>query len=447
MKIDFARNLAIKALYRIDEDKSYSNIVLDEILNSNRDKLTNTDIGFISELVYGVTTWKLTLDSIIQKYSNIKLKKISSIVKNILRIGAYQIIFLDKIPKSAAVNESVNLCKKYSIKSAGFVNAILRKVEKEDLEELSKIENTVERISKTTSMPEWFVNVLINELGENKAEEICKNSNIKPKMSIRVNNLKTNKENLIKKLEDKDIKFESGKLDDFIYLNSVKNVTNLKLYSDGLFSMQDEAAALTALVLSPKEEEKILDCCSAPGGKTTYLAELMHNKGTITAWDLYENRLKLVDENAKRLGINIISTEVNDSTKLKEEYIEKFDKVLLDVPCLGLGVIRRKPDIKWQREEKDIQDISKTQIEILKTCSKYVKKGGTLLYSTCSILKEENENIIEKFLEENGEYEIVNPDNDKLKNFRNNIINNKYINLYTNANNDGFFICLLERKN
>ena len=429
MKIDFARNLAVKVLYRIDEEKAYSNIVLDEVLNLNREKLTNKDIGFISELVYGVTTWKLTLDCIIQKYSKIKLKKVSPIVKNILRIGSYQILFLDKIPKSAAVNESVNLCKKYSQKSTGFVNAILRKVDKQDLVELENIQNDVERISKTTSMPEWIVKKLIDELGKERAEEVCRNSNIRPKISVRVNKLKTTKEELIKRLEEKGIEIENGNLEDFIYLNSVKNITNLEEYKDGLFTMQDESAALTALILEPKEGENILDCCSAPGGKTTYLAEIMNNKGEITAWDLYESRLKLVDENAKRLGISIISTKVNDATILREDCVEEYDRVLLDVPCLGLGVMRRKPDIKWQREEKDVEEISNLQLNILEICSKYVRKGGRLVYSTCSILKEENDDIIDKFLKDNI-------------NFRKNGESKK---IYTDDKNDGFYICLLDR--
>lgn len=445
MKVDFARELAVKTLYKIDEEEAYSNIVLDETLNANREKLTSRDTRFISELVYGVTTWKLSLDSIIQKYSKIKLKKIAKMVKNIIRIGAYQIIFLDKIPKSAAVNESVNLCKKYSIKSASFVNAILRKIEKQDFHELNKIENLYERISKTTSMPEWIVKKLVSELGEERAEEICKNSNIKPKTSVRVNSLKISKNEFIEILKNKNIEIEDAILEDFIYMNYSGNITSLEEYKNGFFTMQDEAAALTALVLSPNEGDYILDCCSAPGGKTTYLAELMHNIGKINAWDLYENRLNLVEQNAKRLGIDIIKTNINDSTKLNEEEIQKYDKVLLDVPCLGLGVIRRKPDIKWQKQEKDVDEIQKTQIQILNTCSKYVKDGGKLLYSTCSILKEENENIIEKFLEENKDFKIIKPNVNTLGEYSKYIINQKYINLYPNDNNDGFFICLLCR--
>ena len=325
--MDFPRKLALEALYKIDKEDAYSNIVLDELLNKNRNVLSNKDINFISELVYGVTTWKLTLDTIIQKYSKIKIKKISPWVINILRIGAYQIVFLDKVPKSAAVNESVNLCKKYGGKSVGFVNAILRKIEKTDYLELFKIEDEIEKISKINSMPKWIVKELAKEFNTEKVNEICKNSNLKPKITIRVNNLKITKNELIKKLQSKKIEVEEGILKDFLYLKNIKNITKLEEYKQGLFIMQDESAGLAALVLDPKEGENILDCCSAPGGKTTYIAEIMNNNGNIIAWDLYKHRLNKVQENSKRLGINIIKTKENDATILKEEYIEKFDRI------------------------------------------------------------------------------------------------------------------------
>ena len=402
--MDFPRKLALEALYKIDKEEAYSNIVLDELLNKNRNVLSNKDINFISELVYGVTTWKLTLDTIIQKYSKIKIKKISPWVINILRMGAYQIVFLDKVPKSAAVNESVNLCKKYGGKSVGFVNAILRKVEKSDYLELFEIKNDIEKISKTNSMPEWIVRELNKEFDPENVNEICENSNLKPKITIRINNLKITKNELKKSLQSKEIEVEDGIIEDFLYLKNVKNITNLDEYKKGLFTMQDESAGLTALVLNPKEGESILDCCSAPGGKTTYIAELMNNKGNVIAWDLYKHRLDKVQENSKRLGIDIIKTEENDATVLKEEYIEKFDKILIDAPCLGLGVIKRKPDIKWQRKFEDIEEISKIQEKILENCSKYLKSGGELVYSTCSILKDENKNLVNEFLKNNSQF-------------------------------------------
>ena len=443
--MDFPRKLALEALYKIDKEEAYSNIVLDELLNKNRNVLSNKDINFISELVYGVTTWKLTLDTIIQKYSKIKIKKISPWVINILRMGAYQIVFLDKVPKSAAVNESVNLCKKYGGKSVGFVNAILRKVEKSDYLELFEIKNDIEKISKTTSMPEWIVRELNKEFDPEKVNEICKNSNLKPKITIRVNNLKTTKNELKKSLKSKEIEVEDGILEDFLYLKNVKNITNLDEYKKGLFTMQDESAGLTALVLNPKESESILDCCGAPGGKTTYIAELMNNKGNVIAWDLYKHRLDKVQENSKRLGIDIIKTEENDATVLKEEYIEKFDKILIDAPCLGLGVIKRKPDIKWQRKSEDIEEISKIQEKILNTCSEYLKKGGILVYSTCSTVKSENDKIVEKFLKsENFELEEIN--NINIENLENKITKKGIIKLYPSENMDGFFISKLIKK-
>ena len=440
-------------MYKIDVDKAYSNIVLDEMIKQNIKILNEKDIGLISEIVYGVTTWRLTLDTIIKKHSKIRLKKISPWILNILRMSIYQIVFLDKIPKSAAVNEGVNLSKRYGHKSSsGFVNAILRRVTKQDYEELFNIEKNVEeRISKTYSIPEWIIQELKQEGMEiNKIEDICKNSNIRPKVSIRVNTLKTTKEKLKNRLLEKQINVEDGILEDFLILDKAKNIENMKEFKDGLFTVQDEAAGLAALILNPKKEEKILDACSSPGGKTTYIAQIVDNNAEIEAWDLHESRIKLVEQNANRLGIDIIKTKVNDATKYKEEYFEKFDKILLDVPCLGLGVLKRKPDIKWQRNQDDINTISKIQYEILNICSNYLKQGGELVYSTCSILNSENKEIIFKFLENNSNFKIkeieILQDKNKTNNyFKKYIVDNKFIQVYQNEKTDGFFICKLKK--
>lgn len=432
MRIDFARNIALKSLYEINTKQAYSNIVLDKFINENREKLSNLDINFISELVYGVVTWKLTLEYIIQKYSKTKIKKMSDWVKNILYLGSYQIIFLDKVPKSAAVNESVNLCKKYNFKSVGLVNAILRKIEKSDYKELSNITNSITRISLKYSMPEWIVKKFCDEYGEEETANICQNLNLRPNISVRINRLK-----------GKMDLGEKGILEDFRTITGTKNITKTKEYIEGNITIQDEAAGLSSFVLAPKEGEIVLDACSAPGGKSTYLAELMHNKGKIVAWDIYEERLKQVEQNAKRLGIDIIQTEVHDATKLKEEYVEKFDKILLDVPCLGLGVIRRKPDIKWNRQEEDIKEISDIQFNILKTCSKYLKRNGTLVYSTCSMLKEENDAIIEKFIKEEN-FETVNIE-EQIPNEFSKITTKDMVQFLPSQKHDGFFITMLKK--
>ena len=456
--MDIARETALKILYKIDEEKAYSNIVLNSEIKKQKEKLQRKDIGLISEIVYGVTTWRITLDEIIEKYSKIKLKKISKWILNILRMSIYQIIFLDKIPKSAAVNEGVNLAKKYGNRgSIGFTNAVLRKVDKKDYTELFEEKDNIKRISITTSMPEWIILELKKEgVSIEKIEEICKNSNIRPSISVRINNLKINKQELKEKLQEKGIKTEDGILNDFLILNNIKDIENMEEFTQGYFTVQDEVAGLTALVLNPQPGENVLDACSSPGGKTTYLAELMKNQGNIVATDIHEHRTKLVENAAKRLGINIIKTSVQDATIFNEKYKEKFDKILLDVPCLGIGVLKRKPDIKWQKEQKDVDEISKIQYKILENCSKYLKKNGEIVYSTCSIFKKENERIIEKFIKNNLEFQIEKFDfekNSQLKNeknanlfFQNYIKNCKYLEVYQNEKTDGFFICKMTKK-
>ena len=445
--VDKVREVALKVLYNIEVNKAYSNITLDEEINKNMKILDNRDIGFISELTYGVITWKLTIDEIIKKYSNLRLNKISPWILNILRMGIYQIVFLNKVPKSAAVNESVNLAKRYGHKgSSNFVNAILRKVSKNDYEEMFKIENNVERISKTTSMPVWIVETLLKENTLEKVEEICKNSNLKPELSIRVNNLKTSKEELKKKLEEKDIKVENGVLEDFLILKNAKNIENIEEFKNGFFTVQDEAAGLTAKILNPQINDTVLDACSSPGGKTTYLAEIMKDKGEVIAFDIHPHRVKLVEQVSKRLNLKSIKTDVKDSSIYDEKYKEKFDKILLDVPCLGLGVLKRKPDIKWKRKKEDIKEISKIQKQILDTCSKYLKKGGALVYSTCSILKEENEDVVNEFLEENENFEMEKIELEENNYFKKFCKNNKFLQVYQSEKSDGFFICKMIKK-
>ena len=418
--MDKARKLALNILYKVEKENAYTNILLNDVINKNKKELNNKDIGLISEIVYGVTTWRLTIDEIIKKYSKIKIKKISPWILNILRLSIYQIVFLDKIPKSAAVNEGVNLAKKYGNKgSVGFTNAILRKVDKDtERDKLNNIKlnndnNDLEIISKCTSMPIWIIEELKNDgLNNDNILDICRKSNIRPNISIRVNNLKINRKELEKILDAEKVKIKKdGILEDFIILDKINGIEELESFKNGLFTVQDEVAGLPAIILNPKQNDKILDSCSSPGGKTTYIAELMKNKGEILAFDIHEHRVKLVEENATRLGINIIKTKVEDASIYKKEYKEKFDKILLDVPCLGIGVLKRKPDIKWQKKKADLDEIQKLQMDILNTCSKYLK------------------NIIEEKIDN--------------KFFLSYLKNDNFLEVYQNEKTDGFFICKL----
>ena len=227
-----------------------------------------------------------------------------------------------------------------------------------------KNEWNIERISKSTSMPEWIIRELLTNNNIETVEKICKNSNLRPKITIRINKLKMTKKELIKILNEKNITYKETEYEDFLILEKVKYIENMDLFRKGFFTIQDISAGLVALNLKPKNKEKVLDACSAPGGKTTYIAEMMQNEGEIIAWDIYEHRTKLIEQNANRLGINIIETQVKDATVYDENLIEKFDKILLDVPCLGIGVIKRKPDIKWQRKPEDIREIAEIQYKI-----------------------------------------------------------------------------------
>ena len=423
-----ARELAINVLYKVEFGEGYSNVTLDKELNKS--DLEPVDKAFASELVYGVLTWKITLDEIIKMYSSIKIKKISPWILNILRTGIYQIVFLDKVPESAAVNESVKLAKQYGHEaSSKFVNAILRKIEKNEMEKLLAYIATKpiledEIISIVTSHPLWMVDELLKEYDKKFVTELLNANNITPEITLRSNRLKTTRDELYKLLLLKKIDCKKGNLEDSIKVRKMSD------FKGKLFTVQDEAAQLACLKLAPEAGEVVLDACSAPGGKTTYLAEIMENKGKIEAWDIHPHRVRLVEEAAKKLDIDIIHAIVHDATIVMPNYKEKFDKILLDVPCSGLGVIRKKPDIKWTRQPEDFEELMSVQEKILDTCSEYLKSGGRMVYSTCTVLKRENEEQIERFLLTHSDFMLV-----------------EQTKLFPNVNEtDGFYIAVLEKK-
>ena len=422
-----SRELALNILYKVEYGEGYANIEIDK--EFQKSDLMENEKSLATEIVYGVLTWKITLDEIIQRYSSIKMKKISPWILNILRMGIYQIVFLDKIPVSAAVNESVKLAKKYGHEaSSKFVNAILRKVEKNEIEKLLDYLGTKELqddelISIITSHPLWMVDELLKHNDKKFVTELLNANNMKPDICIRANTLKTSRDDLYKVLCLKKIDCRKGSLPDSIYIKS------LFPFGKKLCIVQDEAAQLVCLKLHPEPGEKVLDACSAPGGKTTYLAGMMNNEGRIDAWDLHPHRVKLVESLAKQLGITIIQASQHDATNYVTELRNHYDKILLDVPCSGLGVIRKKPDIKWQRKPEDIEELIKIQEEILDTCSEYLKNGGILVYSTCTVLPQENEEQIRKFLSKHLDFSLK-----------------EKINLYPNIDGmDGFFIAVLKK--
>lgn len=331
-------------------------------------------------------------------------------IRNILRLGAYQLLFLDKVPVSAAVNESVKLAKEKEQRSSGFVNAVLRNIDRER----NKIpypepeEHPIEFISVRYSHPAWLVKRWIERYGIDKTIELCRLNNEAPPFAIRANRLKINREGL-KELLRKDIdRIEDCSVSsNGLILKGASNISENPAFKEGLFYVQDEAAQLISQMLDPKAGEKVLDACAAPGGKTTHIVELMEDKGEIIALDVNKKGLGLLKENCERLGISIVKPYLKDAAKdISDIAKDKFDKILIDAPCSGLGVIRRHPEGKWQKKEELILESQKIQKRLIENLSGYLKDGGALVYSTCSTEKDENEDVVEDFLERHPEFKI-----------------------------------------
>ncbi len=399
------RELVLKGLYRIYEEDAYSNQVIKEVLGTS--ELLNQDRGFASELLMGVVRNQLKLDYIIEKFSKIKIKKLSPWVHQILRMGIYQIICMERVPDSAACNESVKLSRKYAHGAAqGYVNGLLRTVARER-ENINYPTEPLERLSIVYSCPMWLAEKLSAQYGVEVCEEILKASHQKQPLSIRVNSLKTNKGDLIPILKKEGINVVDDTTNPLrLYVDGALNVYSSKAYADGLYSLQNASSMTAVEILSPKKGDTVIDMCAAPGGKTAYIAECMKNEGRIFAMDIHPHKMELISKSAERLGITIVKNEVADAAEFKPEFENLADKVLADVPCSGIGVIHKKPDIKLRRKPEDILALCEIQKKILETASKYVKVGGTLVYSTCTILREENQDRVKEFLGYNPEFSL-----------------------------------------
>jgi len=395
-----AREVALTVLFKTESNAGYLNLVFKEALREH--SLSVRDTAFVKELVFGVYRNKILLDTVIRRNSKLRLKKIDARVLNLLRMGVYQIYFMDKVPSHAAVSETVTLVKRVAGgKTPGFANAVLRAVlrekEKNGQIDLSLYKNDfVKYLSICYSYPQALTEFFVKTFGEKRAESLLKSGNATPPLCIRVNTLKTTKEEL------KDAFLAQGaEVSDAPYVDCGLYVSGApesmrKALADR-FTVQDMSAQLAALALAPSPNDAVLDLCAAPGGKTTHLAELMENKGTIYACDLYQKRLEQVDAAAKRLGISIIKTERRDATVFDKTLVASFDKILLDVPCSGLGIIRKKPDIRY-KDPRALAALPAIQRAILENASRYVKEGGVLLYATCTVLPEENGGVVDDFL-------------------------------------------------
>ncbi len=421
-----ARQAATDALFDIEKKGEYSTKAVTEAIK----KLEPIDKAFANELILGVLRNKIYLDFIIQSFSKTKLKKLNPYVLQILRTGAYQMVCIDKIPVSAACNEAVKLAEKRARAAKGFVNGVLRSISR-SLDSLPvPTGDMCEVMSVKYSCPLWLTRKLYNQFGEEECREILKDS-LKPHpTTIRVNSLKTNEDELIEKLLKEGVNAERSSVKNCLIIKGAINVNASDAYKDGLYTLQNINSQEASLALGPKCGETVIDMCAAPGGKTTHLAELMKNQGRVIAFDIHPHKIELINKTAERLGLDCIEAKCHNSEEIIEEYREIGDRVLADVPCSGIGVIHRKPDIKYNRQETDIPALCDIQKKILENAAEYVKPGGVLVYSTCTILEEENNGITDEFLKEHKDFK---KDFEKLY-------------LAHKTGGSGFYICKMERK-
>lgn len=381
------REKVAQILTDIEKDDTYLQLALKKEL----DTLEAKDKGFANELIYGTIKWRLRLDYVLDQFSKTPVKKMKPFVRQLMRMSVYQILFLDKVPASAAINEAVKIMHKRKMSNlSGFVNGVLRNIDR------NKSEITYPNLSVYYSIPEWIITRWMKYYGEMETKAICESLSQRARVCIRINTLKTTKDKVKALLSEEGITvLEEGFLPESFYIHAPSGIHHSPSFKAGLWTVQDESAMLVGHVLGPEKGDEILDVCSAPGGKTVHLAELMQNEGHIIGADIHEHKIELIEKNAKRLGASIVEGRLQDGMLINEDWKEKFDKILLDAPCSGLGIIKRKPDIRYAKDETAIRDINNIQRKLLKNAINYLKKDGILVYSTCTLTQEENQNMVE----------------------------------------------------
>ena len=396
-----ARETALNALIACRKEGAWSNGVMKEYIV--RDRLDSRDAGLATRLCYGVLQNRMKLDFYLKQLLTGKIKDLHPVVHDILHLGLYQLFELDRVPDSAAVNESVALAKKYCKKqryAPGLVNAVLRKATAEK-DSLKQPASWVDKYSH----PQVLVDLLIRDLGKSKMEPMLKANNEAPQTMIQVNTLVTTAAALAQKLESCGVTAQPhGWMENCLVLGSTGDIEKLESFRNGEFYVQDPAAKLSVYCAQlPKADIDLLDCCAAPGGKSFAAAIAMDGHGSITSCDIHQHKVGLIGNGAKRLGLTNVKPQVQDASKNNPEWNEKMDVVIADVPCSGYGIIRKKPDIRY-KDPASMEDLPQLQLAILRNQSRYVKKGGVLLYSTCTLLRRENEDVVAAFLSENNDF-------------------------------------------
>ena len=437
-----SRNIAVKTLDRIINEGAYSNIILSNELNKS--DLSDVDKALVTEIVYGTLRRLKTIDMIIKSFVR-DISEMEKTTLNILRVSVYQMKFLDKVPSYAACNEAVEMAKEVSEQDGKLVNGILRNfVSKEGNYDI-QFRNKIDQIAYDLSFEPWMIRMFIKQYGEKETLEILKGLNNVPSVTVRVNDLKANYEETFETLENNGYEVDEGSIcPEAITIIGGKGVDKNELFAEGKITVQDESAMLVAPLLDIEEGQTVIDICAAPGGKTTHIAELLNNTGKVLAFDLHENKLDLVKENCNRLGITNVELCQMDATKINSKYINIANRILVDVPCSGLGIIRKKPEIKWNKKRKDLKELVPIQREIMNNAWEYLKIGGVMVYSTCTLNKEENEENVKWFLENHKDAEIVTFFVGKGRNLK--YDREGSLTIFPDSEMDGFFVTKFIKK-
>ncbi len=438
------RYLAFKALYKVETENAYSNLTLDSFLKNS--DLDSRNSAFASSLFYGVLEKKLSLDYIISKFSSIRLKKIETKTLVILRMGIFQMVFMDKVPDSAAVNEAVKICKKEKLyQSSGFVNGVLRSITRsENRFPLPDKRNITKYLSVKYSCPEEIVTLWNNDYSPETTEGILESLSGRPPIFAKVNTFKISRNSLIEKLRTEGVEANAVEcLDSAVEIKYSGSLSELECFKHGLLHIQDLSSQICCEILSPKSGDVISDVCSAPGGKAFNIAERLGSVGKVNCYDIHKHKLQLIKASAKRLEIDNIKVYKRDA--LSDEPLETSDKILCDVPCSGLGILRRKPEIRY-KNDLGLESLPEIQYNILENSAKHLCSGGILIYSTCTLHRAENGDIVDKFLDRHSEFEafpIVLPQGIK----RTIDEPSNQLTLFPQTNNtDGFFISAIKKR-
>lgn len=441
------RQVALDILMRIEKQGSFSHILIDDAIRKN--KVSEKDEKLLTEIVYGTIERKMTLDYYLSSFIKSK-KKVADWVMMLLRLSVFQFVYLDKVPAYAIIHEAVEIAKNRGHKGiASFVNGVLRNVERRGVEDINTMDDPIERLAIATSHPKWLVQRWVDHYGYDITKNMCETNVQKKPISIRVNQMKTTKSEVMEELKQFEIDASfSPFVNDGILIDK-GNVLKTDLLEKGYVTIQDQSSMLAANAVEVAPHMTVLDTCSAPGGKTTYISEMMNDTGEIYAYDINKNKTRFIQRNAERLGLTNIIVGSKDARKLRTVHQdESFDRILIDAPCSGLGVIRSKPDIKYSKQIQDIEKLQTSQYAIIEHVAPLLKVGGKLVYSTCTVETLENEEVVKRFIKNHPHFKVDERFLEEVSKFRNLEANiSTYgIQIFPQTMNaDGFFISRLER--